>query len=404
MPAGRLQLSGLVGIVVGESHRLPARLSTPATIAVPPFQPSLDLYMIQRFQASSLKISQFRTFSLWQQSAVKISRARNYFPRHASFVAGSSLSAFFIFSAINTHEQLKQFQQSTFSSRGIRLLPSWEDLGHRWFLLRNGTRARAQEQYARCREWTAKYLSLAPPLLREYAELICTRWHALSTNERAVWTIIAINTLVFIGWRVSALQRVMNWAFVDRPFTKKSYTMLTACFSHQSPLHLAANMYALHSFAPPLMASIGMEQFIAVYLSSGMFSSLFSRYVRPMVSVPNQGSLGASGALFAVLAVFAALHPDDRLQLIFLPMVTFTAMQGLLGMMAFDAGCLLLGRTMFDHSAHLGGAFAGLVYARFMMSAKNNNSDHSDAEFPLWSACQRLTYQMWVNFYAKFDK
>jgi hypothetical protein len=30
---------------------------------------------------------------------------------------------------------------------------------------------------------------------------------------------------------------------------------------------------------------------------------------------------------------------------------------------------------MFDHSAHFDGDFAGLVYARFMMAAKNNNSD-----------------------------
>ena len=44
------------------------------------------------------------------------------------------------------------------------------------------------------------------------------------------------------------------------------------------------------------------------------------------------GSLGASGAVIAILGLFGTASPDSRLQIIFLPMFTFTAATGIKAM------------------------------------------------------------------------
>lgn len=340
----------------------------------------------------------------------------NYLIRNITFVGVGSLSAFLAFSAISTHRQLDRFQQYTYSSRGTRIIPSWEDLKQQWHLLQNGSVTRQMiEQRRKCRALCEKYLALAPPFIRDQVERLCNGWHGMSDNQRVTWLIIGLNAVVFGAWRIPSLQRQMNIWFVDHALTRHSVTMLTACFSHQSTLHFAANMYAFHSFAPTLMDKMGggPEHFLAFYLSAGMFSSLFSRLMRPWLMSGGgmmQGSLGASGALFAMLGVLAWQSPNDRLQLIFLPAVTFTAMQGLAGLMVVDAVGLAMRSTVFDHCAHLGGALVGLAYARFCMDSANNNfifnnnynnnMGNQSASVPVWPGCQRFTYNWWGAVYG----
>ncbi len=52
--------------------------------------------------------------------------------------------------------------------------------------------------------------------------------------------------------------------------------MLTSAFSHYSAVHLAVNMYVLHSFAAPMASVLGKEQFVGIYLASAVVSSFFS--------------------------------------------------------------------------------------------------------------------------------
>lgn len=70
------------------------------------------------------------------------------------------------------------------------------------------------------------------------------------------------------------------------------WPMLLSTFSHYSVLHLAANMYVLHSFSTAAVASLGREQFVAFYLTSGVVSSLASHVYKTAFSMPGL-SLGA---------------------------------------------------------------------------------------------------------------
>ena len=75
-------------------------------------------------------------------------------------------------------------------------------------------------------------------------------------------------------------------------------------------------------------------------------------------------SLGASGALMACVGVYGTLIPDSRLSLIFLPMYSFTAQDGIKGLIAFDLLCMAVQVTLkkgfLDNASHLGGMLFGI--------------------------------------------
>ena len=101
---------------------------------------------------------------------------------------------------------------------------------------------------------------------------------------------------------------------------------------------------------------------MGVYLSAGVFSSLASMVYKVGSGKAGSHSLGASGAIMAVLGLFSTLHPDTKLQIILLPMFTFTAATGLKALMTIDTLGLFFRWRMFDHAAHLAGASLGVAW------------------------------------------
>lgn len=68
--------------------------------------------------------------------------------------------------------------------------------------------------------------------------------------------------------------------------------MVLSTFSHSSLMHVAVNMYVLHSFSTAAVATLGKEQFMALYLTSGVLSSFASHLYKTLFSRPGL-SLGA---------------------------------------------------------------------------------------------------------------
>ncbi|XP_045760919.1 presenilins-associated rhomboid-like protein, mitochondrial [Maniola jurtina] len=187
-------------------------------------------------------------------------------------------------------------------------------------------------------------------------------WMSLRESEKVFYPILAANVLVFGAWRVRSLQPFMIKYFCSNPSgSAKCLPMVLSTFSHYSTLHLAANMYVLHSFMPAAIASLGKEQFVAMYLSAGVISSFTSFLYKVMLSQPGL-SLGASGAIMAVLSYVCVQYPDTRLSIIFLPMYTFAAGTAIKVIMSVDLAGVVLGWKFFDHAAHLGGALFGMAW------------------------------------------
>nr|XP_020504982.1 presenilins-associated rhomboid-like protein, mitochondrial isoform X2 [Labrus bergylta] len=150
-------------------------------------------------------------------------------------------------------------------------------------------------------------------------------WGSLTEGQRTVTGIIAVNAVVLCCWRIPLMQRSMIKYFTSNPASKtKCLPMILSSFSHYSIFHMATNMYVLWTFSSGIVSLLGKEQFLAVYMSAGVISTMVS-YMCKTATGRLYPSLGASGAVMAVLAAVCAKVPEAKLGIIFLPMVTFTA-------------------------------------------------------------------------------
>uniref|UniRef100_A0A3B5AMJ6 rhomboid protease n=1 Tax=Stegastes partitus TaxID=144197 RepID=A0A3B5AMJ6_9TELE len=190
-------------------------------------------------------------------------------------------------------------------------------------------------------------------------------WSGLTEGQRTVAGIIAVNAAVLCCWRIPSMQRSMIKYFTSNPASKtRCLPMVLSSFSHYSIIHMVANMYVLWTFSSGIVSLLGKEQFLAVYMSAGVISTMVS-YMCKTATGRLYPSLGASGAVMAVLAAVCAKVPEAKLGIIFLPMVTITAGNVLKALVAVDAAGLLMGWRLFDHAAHLGGALFGVWYVAY---------------------------------------
>ena len=187
----------------------------------------------------------------------------------------------------------------------------------------------------------------------------------MNEGEKLFWPLCGINILVFFAWRIPGLQPSMMRWFMSNPGSEsRCLPLLLNTFSHYSLIHLGCNMMVLHSFMPNTVHLMGKEQFLALYLNSGVISSLASMAYK-VAQGKTSYSLGASGAICGVIGTFAAFYPDARMSLLFLPMYTFSAATAVKGLMALDAAGLALSWRMLDHMAHMSGVLCGLGWAYY---------------------------------------
>ncbi|XP_055697019.1 presenilins-associated rhomboid-like protein, mitochondrial [Phlebotomus papatasi] len=187
-------------------------------------------------------------------------------------------------------------------------------------------------------------------------------WRNLPEGDKVFIPICAMNLLVFGLWRVPRLQPMMVKYFCSNPAARAiCWPMFLSTFSHYSLFHIFANMYVLRSFSGAAIHALGREQFVGLYLSAGVVSSLASYIYKTGVRQAGL-SLGASGAIMAILAFVCTQFPDTQLSIIFLPMFTFSAGTAIKCIMGLDMAGLVMGWKIFDHAAHLGGALFGLFW------------------------------------------
>ncbi len=136
----------------------------------------------------------------------------------------------------------------------------------------------------------------------------------------------------------------------------------TYMFLHGGFMHLLFNMFTLYFLGPETERAMGSRHFLAMYLISGILGGLGWIWLSP---APRALCVGASGAVYGVLAAFATLYPRRRLTLLifFIFPVTMMAWQLVAGLALIEF--MLAGRDQASgiaHTAHLAGAFAGFLY------------------------------------------
>ncbi|XP_011145563.1 presenilins-associated rhomboid-like protein, mitochondrial isoform X2 [Harpegnathos saltator] len=207
-----------------------------------------------------------------------------------------------------------------------------------------------------------------------------TWWRNLTEGQRVFVPILFLNTIVFLAWRVPAFQKTMVRYFCSNPASSVScWPMVFSTFSHYNIFHLAANMFVLHSFSSLIVSTLGKEQFVALYLSSGVVSNFVSYIYKTILKLPVM-SLGASGAVLGVIGFTSTEYPTMPLYLIFLPMFTFSAGATIKTLLVIDTiGCIARWKWI-DHAGHIGGTLFGI----FWQVWGRNIWDHRKPILTLW--------------------
>jgi membrane associated rhomboid family serine protease len=187
--------------------------------------------------------------------------------------------------------------------------------------------------------------------------------------------IIAINVVVFFQELVYGDAFVTKWAVipVDIVAGRNWITILTAMFMHGGWLHILGNMVFLWAFGPEMEDVMNPLRYAVFYLAGGLVATLAQVAVSPDAMVP---SLGASGAIAAIMGAFLVTFPRDRIRallIIFLFVrVTFIPAALLIGfwflMQLFSAGAVVNVQTGgVAYMAHVGGAVFGALTVRLFI-------------------------------------
>ncbi|MBP6377858.1 MAG: rhomboid family intramembrane serine protease [Kaistella sp.] len=222
--------------------------------------------------------------------------------------------------------------------------------------------------------------------------------------------IIIINIVVFILTYVLQTDMMYRYLAAFYPFSPffHSWQIITHMFMHGSFMHILFNLMTLYSFGPVLEQVLGDKKYVLLYFVSGLGafflfnlwnfveveqikSSLQSlgfdlagymdgervsfkgnsaaileqqNLVNQLQSIISVPMVGASGAIFGVIAAFATLYPDAKIMLMFIPvpvkvkylMPVVIIVSIYLGISGNAGG--------IAHLAHVGGALVGFILAK----------------------------------------
>lgn len=138
---------------------------------------------------------------------------------------------------------------------------------------------------------------------------------------------------------------------------KEYFRLISSAFLHADFMHLFFNMLSLYLFQEAVTLFFGNIGFLIIYFGSLLLGNLFSLLIYK--NQPWYSAIGASGAVSGIIFASIAMAPNE-ISVNFLPGWLF-------GTLYFGYSVyMMLNPKQWDnlgHSAHLGGAFFGLVYS-----------------------------------------
>ncbi|MFH1450617.1 MAG: rhomboid family intramembrane serine protease [archaeon] len=178
-------------------------------------------------------------------------------------------------------------------------------------------------------------------------------------RSNVVW-IVLLNIGIFVYTYFFAPELITKYALSGMKITTgHAYTLVTYMFFHATPLHLFINTFGLLFFGYNLEKYMGFPQFLMVYFISGFLAGgFFTLFTPPRIMV-----VGASGAIFGLMAYFTLIRPFMITPMPFIiPMpVSLAAVLYVITIIPIMASGNFSGSVA--HVAHLGGMIGGGLMA-----------------------------------------
>lgn len=179
----------------------------------------------------------------------------------------------------------------------------------------------------------------------------------------------AMSLIVGDSYNLGDWQRLsLAMFYPESPFFRP-YQIITHMFMHASIGHLFFNMFALYMFGSALESVWGRAKFLKFYFITGLgalalylgVKFIELNYMGEPGYAENIPMLGASGAVFGLLAGFGFMFPESRIMLLIPPIpmkakyfvLIFGAIELFLGIANIGSG--------IAHFAHVGGALFGFL-------------------------------------------
>jgi len=156
-----------------------------------------------------------------------------------------------------------------------------------------------------------------------------------------------------------------RYKFQIGPIVQKEYVrLLSSGFLHVDVSHLLFNMLTLYFFADVIIYNLGHLNFVLIYFISLLTGNILT-YLYHKNNV-NYSAVGASGAVSGVLFAAILLFPNMSLYIMFIPIPIPAYVVGI-GYLAYTVFGMKKQLGNIGHSAHLGGAIAGIVICLILL-------------------------------------
>jgi len=228
--------------------------------------------------------------------------------------------------------------------------------------------------------------------------------------------IIILNVIFFVGTMLLPNLNINIDALLAGYFPLspnfRSWQIITHMFMHGSIMHIVFNMLTLYSFGPVLEQVLGQKKFIILYFAAGLGgfalyniwnyvevsqltnflnsqaydiheiykyadinysgempissdSDAVRESAQKLFNILRTPMVGASGAIFGIIAAFSTLFPDAKLMFMFIPFpIKAKYLTPVIIVVSIVLGFGQFSGDNIAHFAHLGGALIGFLYIR----------------------------------------